>query len=260
MDGKVSQVSRVISIVTPVYHAVPEYLVDAYKSLAVQQLPAGWDWEWIVQADGPGEAGAAEFLPDDDRVRFAVGRHGGPGVARTLALGRVRGELVKVLDADDQLADDTLARDIDALERFHVGWTTSRVLDLLPDGSTLGFGNDPEEGVIPRGAVLSHWQSHNYRAQVHPATMCIRTQLVFALGGWMGLPASEDTGLLLAANAVADGYFSSKVGLLYRKWPGQTTAQAAHIDVDDLTARYTVIERRATALANDFPHWHYTGA
>ncbi|MFE7797657.1 DUF5984 family protein [Nocardia sp. NPDC057440] len=28
-------------------------------------------------------------LPDDDRIRFAVGRRGGPGVARTLALGRV---------------------------------------------------------------------------------------------------------------------------------------------------------------------------
>lgn len=249
--------SRVISVVTPAYHAVPEYLADAHKSLAAQQLPPQWDWEWIVQADGLDQAGIAAMLPDDDRIRFAAGRHGGPGVARTLALGRVTGELVKVLDADDQLTDGSLTRDIEALDRFDIGWTTSRVLDLLPDGSTLGFDNDPRDGIVARGAVLTHWLAHNYRAQVHPATICIRTQLVFALGGWMGLPASEDTGLLLAASAVADGYFSSEVGLLYRKWPGQATAQVAHADEDDSAARRTVIHRRALALAQDFPHWHY---
>ncbi|NQE90361.1 glycosyltransferase family 2 protein [Nocardia terpenica] len=252
--------SHLISIVTPVYNAVPEYVADAYKSLVAQQLPTGWTWEWIIQADGLNETDIVSALPDDDRIRFAVGRHGGPGVARTLALGRVNGELVKVLDADDQLTDGSLMRDISALERFDIGWTTSRVLDLLPDGSTLGFDNDPPEGIVPRGAVLQHWRTHNFRAQVHPTTMCIRTQLVLALGGWMALPASEDTGLLLAANAVADGYFSADVGLLYRKWPGQTTAQAAHANEDDLTARRTVIQRRAMALADDFPHWHYAAS
>ncbi|MEV6136473.1 glycosyltransferase [Nocardia sp. NPDC051990] len=250
-------VNHVISIVTPVYQAVPEYLAEAYESLVSQELPSGWTWEWIVQADGLEEAGTSAMLPNDHRIRFAAGRHGGPGVARTLALGRVNGELVKVLDADDQLASGVLSRDIAALERSDTGWTTSRVLDLLPDGSTVGFDNDPEEGILTPGAVLAHWQSHGYRAQVHPATLCIRTELVLALGGWMGLPASEDTGLLLAANAVADGYFSVEVGLLYRKWPGQTTAQAAHVDDNDLTSRRTIIERRALALAHDFPHWHY---
>ncbi|MFE9583205.1 glycosyltransferase family 2 protein [Nocardia sp. NPDC006044] len=250
--------TRLISIVTPVYQARPEFIADAYKSIVNQALPQGWAWEWIVQADGPSEAATGDTLPKDSRVSFAVGRHGGPGVARTLALGRVNGELVKVLDADDQLGDNALARDIDALANHDIGWTTSRVLDLLPDGSTIGFDNDPEQGVITRGAVLAHWQAHNFRAQVHPATLCIRTQLVLALGGWMGLPASEDTGLLLAANAVADGYFSADVGLLYRKWSGQVTAQAAHTDADDSSTRYAVIERRAQALAADFPHWHYT--
>ncbi len=40
----------------------------------------------------------------------------------------------------------------------------------------------------------------------------------------MALPASEDTGLLLALNAVSTGYFIPDAGLLYRKWPGQSTA------------------------------------
>ncbi|MFI5777473.1 glycosyltransferase [Nocardia sp. NPDC051570] len=249
--------TRLISIVTPVRQGVPEYLLKAYESLARQVLPNRWNWEWVVQADGLDQLSIAEVLPQDDRIRFAAGRHGGPGVARTLALGRVNGELVKVLDADDQLAAGALARDIDALKLYDIGWTTSRAVDLLPDGSTLEFDDNPSEGIVARGRVLTHWLSHDYRAQVHPATMCIRTQLALALGGWMGLPASEDTGLLLAANAVTDGYFSATVGLLYRKWPGQATAQAAHTDEDDLAARRAVIHRRAVALARDFPHWHY---
>ncbi|WP_199742655.1 glycosyltransferase family protein [Nocardia stercoris] len=226
----------------------------AYESIAAQELPAGWGWEWVVQGDGLDQAGIGAVLPGDERVRFGVGRHGGAGVARTSALGRVSGELVKVLDSDDRLAAGVLARDIAVLADNDIGWTTSRALDVLPDGSTRGFDHDPPEGVLARGAVLAHWRAHG-RAPVHPATLCIRTDLLLALGGWMGLPASEDTGLLLAADAVADGYFSAEIGLFYRKWPGQVTGQAAHVDRGDVAARHAVIGRRAEVLARSFPHW-----
>lgn len=63
-----------------------------------------------------------------------------------------------------------------------MGWTTARVLDLLPSGETVGFDNDPPEGLIQRGQVLDHWLAHDYRAQVHPATLCIRYDLLMALG------------------------------------------------------------------------------
>ncbi|WP_433419207.1 hypothetical protein ACQP1V_04885 [Microtetraspora malaysiensis] len=140
-------------------------------------------------------------------------------------------------------------RDIGVLaENEHIGWTTSRVLDLLPDGSTVGFDLDPPEGPIKRGAVLDHWLAHDYRAQVHPATLCIRRDLLLALGGWMALPASEDTGLLIAANTVTDGYFSADPGLLYRKWSGQMTSHASHVEPTERTARMRVIKDRAHAL------------
>lgn len=104
------------------------------------------------------------------------------------------------------------------------------MLDLLPDGSTVGFPGDPDPGPLERQAVIDYWASHDYRAPVHPATLFIRRDLLVALGGWMALPASEDTGLLLALNSVARGWFSSEVGLLYRKWEGQATGQAAHVE------------------------------
>jgi hypothetical protein len=157
---------------------------------------------------------------------------------------------MKVLDSDDQLAPGALSRDIVALSSHpDIGWTTARVLDLLPDGSTVGFDSDPAEGRIECGEVLKHWRAHDFRAQVHPATLCIRRELVFALGGWMALPASGDTGLLLAANAISPGYFIAETGMLYRKWLGQMTSQAGHTDVIERPARMAIIEARAMSIA-----------
>ncbi|MFC7305926.1 glycosyltransferase family 2 protein [Streptomyces monticola] len=246
---------RRIIIVTPVHPPSAPYLADAYKSLCDQELPDGWEWHWLIQEDGKSDA-VAPHVPDDERVTFRQGRAGGPGVARTIALSQADGAYVKVLDADDQLPPGTLARDLAALEGDRtLGWATSRVLDLMPDGSTVGFPGDPEHGPIARDAVLEHWKANGFRAQVHPATLFVRRDLLLALGGWMALPASEDTGLLLALNSVSRGWFSSEVGLLYRKWEGQATGQASHVDTAERDARMAVVEARARALA-DFG-WHY---
>jgi hypothetical protein len=148
------------------------------------------------------------------------------------------------------LTPGALARDLSALAQPGVRWATSRVLDLLPDGSTLGFDQDPPEGPIERGEVLEHWKAHDYRAQVHPATLCVRREVLLALGGWMALPASEDTGLLMALSAVSRGWFTAETGLLYRKWPGQSTSQAAHTHEGERLARMAVVEARAAALAD----------
>ncbi len=241
--------TQLVSVITPVHAPSLPHLRDAYESLRAQELPDGWEWEWLVQEDG--QAGILhEALPnDDDRIRLGMGRRGGPGVARTLALARATGTLVKVLDADDLLTPGVVERDIKALEDPDIDWSTSRVLDLLPDGTTAGFPGDPPPGRIARGAVLDYWRSHDYRASVHPATLCIRRDLVLALGGWMALPASEDTGLLIAASVVRDGHFTHEVGLLYRKWPGQATGQPAHIDPIERDARMRLIDDRARALA-----------
>lgn len=252
--------TQLVSVITPVHAPSIDYLPGAYESLAKQEMPAGWDWQWLVQEDGQTRA-LVDALPDDPRISLGAGRPGGPGVARTLALSRVSGELIKVLDADDQLTPGALARDIAAFDAHpQIGWTTSRVLDLLPDGSTAGWDKDPAGGVIDRGAVLSFWQANVYRANVHPATLCLRRDLVFVLGGWMALPASEDTGLLLAANAVSEGYFTREYGLLYRKWPGQVTSQAAHREPAEYQARMRIIEARATGLASMLPHGFPGGA
>lgn len=240
----------VLSLITPVYRPVPEQLHEAYESLRDQELPAGWQWEWVVQEDG--DTGiAASILPSDDpRITFGTGRHNGVAITRNLALSRAHGDLVKTFDQDDRLTPGVLTRDVEVLTREpDVQWTTSRVLDIFPDGSTVGFDNDPPVGRLEPGAVVEHWRAHNYRLPVHPATMCIRRQLVAALGGWMSVPGSDDTGLLIAASVLSVGYFRAEVGLLYRKWPGQTSAQASHSEPIEWHARMALISERADALA-----------
>jgi len=224
-------------------------LHEAYDSLERQTLPPGWDWQWAVQEDGQtGRVAAA--LPDDPRISVGSGRKGGPGVARTMALTRATGSLVKVLDADDQLLPGALARDIAVLtDHPDVGWTTSKALDLLPDGTTAAWDqDDPPEGRLQSQQVFEYWLDHDHRAQVLPGTICIRLELLLAVGGWMALPASEDTGMLLAANVISPGYFIAEDGLLYRKWPGQATAQAAHVDPSERHDRMAIIEARVRAM------------
>lgn len=246
----------ILSVITPGYQPVREHLLAAYESLRSQELPDGWYWEWVVQDDGtPGE-NAVTILPHDERVRAQIGRRGGVALARNLALARARGVLVKNLDQDDILTPGVLTRDIDIFETNPtVWWTTSRVLDLLPDGSLVGFPNDPPTGQLPPGFVLSHWRSHDYRLPVHPTTLCIRRQLAVALGGWMAVPGSDDTGLLVAASVVSTGYFRDEVGLHYRKWPGQVSASPDHTESSEWNLRMQLISERADALIAVAPSW-----
>lgn len=158
------------------------------------------------------------------------------------------------------LTDGALARDIAALDQdAAIGWATSRVLDLFPDGSTVAFEDDPPQGPIEKGVILEHWRSHDFIAQVHPASLCVRRDLLIALGGWMALPASEDTGLLLSLNAVSRGWFTrDEPGLLYRKWPGQATAQPSHLGAREREARMALVDARARHLM--WLDWRYPPA
>ncbi|WP_329219632.1 glycosyltransferase family 2 protein [Streptomyces sp. NBC_01485] len=251
--------NRRIVIVTAVHAPSARHLPEAYASLRAQELPPGWEWRWVIREDGATDEVAPHIPAHDTRVIFRQGRRGGPGgpgVTRTLALAHTEGEYVKVLDADDRLAPGALARDLAALEADPtLGWATSSTLDLLPDGSTIAFPGDPAEGPIERGTVLAHWKAHDFRAPVHPASLFVRRDLLTALGGWMALPASEDTGLLLALDAVSRGWFSAEAGLYYRKWDGQVTGQASHVDPVERAARMAVVEERARALKSF--HWNY---
>lgn len=236
-----------ISVITPVYQGRLDYLSEAYNSLAMQTLPTGWQWEWLVQHDDPRPLQLPPAAAADPRVRPGAARHGGPGVARTVALQRARGTLVRNLDADDILPSTALADAIEVLTRYpEIGWTTCRVLDLLPDGTLTAFPNDPAEGALAIGSVAEYWRAHNWQLHVHPTTITIRRELLLAIGGWMALPISEDTGMLLVANAFAAGWFIHRAGLHYRQHPRQITKSDPN--AADRTERMELINQRLHAI------------
>lgn len=71
----------------------------------------------------------------------------------------------------------------------------------------------------------------------------------------MALPSSGDTGLLLALDAVTDGWFIPETGLIYRKHEGQITNHPSHTSGAEWEARMSLIHARAVALRD----WDATG-
>lgn len=238
-----------ISVVTPVgEHAATSHLLDAYRSLDAQQLPTEHAWEWLVQLDcQAGGPALPTHLIDDPRVTIGRNRRGGPAVARTTALARSRGNIVRNLDADDQLTPGALADAAHVLAaQPTIGWTACPCVDLLPDGSSRRWDRDPPPGRLPIGSIGTLW-ARTRQLSVHPATLTIRRDLLIALGGWMALPVSEDLGLLLALETLTAGWFLDQPGVIRRTHPGQMTKATTHDEEKD--ALRGLVAERAQALA-----------
>ncbi|MER7415475.1 hypothetical protein ABT346_01580 [Micromonospora peucetia] len=66
----------------------------------------------------------------------------------------------------------------------------------------------------------------------------------------MAMSTAEDTGMLLAANALADGWFIWEPSLLYRKHEAQVTVQQHHTEPIERQARRNLIVARVDALTS----------
>ncbi|MFI6158182.1 glycosyltransferase [Kitasatospora sp. NPDC051170] len=244
---------NIISVVTPVYDGGHQFLAEAYRSLCEQELPEGWTWQWIVQEDGETGVPAAS-LPADERISTGIGPRGGAAMARTMALTRVIGSLVRALDADDMLPAGALARAIDVMTKHpQLGWCVGACLDLLPDGTLAPGPCDPDEGLLRPGMLAEGLRAGNL--QVMGTTMTIRTDLLRALGGWPAVPSGEDVGVLLAAEAVSPGWMISEPAEIYRKHAGQLTETPAFIDPVLTAARHSAMLSRAEALHRSGWKW-----
>ncbi|WP_129837639.1 glycosyltransferase [Streptomyces sp. RFCAC02] len=243
-----------ISVITPVYDGGHHYLAAAGESVEAQRLPAGWAVQWVVQEDGTTGRPLAG-LPDVPWITRGGARRGGAARARTLGLARATGRLVRALDADDLFPDPhALARDIETLTRRpDMGWCVSPVLDLLPDGTLRPGPRDPAPGPLPGGCLADGLRKNEL--PVVGTAMTTYTALVRLLGGWPALPATEDVGLLLAAEAVTPGWMQERPGAIYRKHGVQSTTHPGFTDPAETRARHASVLQRADALRASGWRW-----
>ncbi|MET7286831.1 glycosyltransferase [Streptomyces sp. NPDC005573] len=236
-----------ISVITPVFDGGDAYLSETYESVAGQRLPAGWSLEWIVQEDGRTGKPLAR-VPDEPWISKGTGRAGGAARTRTLALTRATGVLTRSLDADDLFPDPyVLARDIEALGAHpDLAWTVAPCLDLHPDGSLTPGPYDPPPGRLSAGLLAEGLRQGALAVVGTMATYY--TGLLLAVGGWPALPALEDVGPLLAAEAVSDGWMQEKPGGIYRKHPRQSTASPEHRDEEEAAIRTKAVLDRAESM------------
>ncbi|MEU5242657.1 glycosyltransferase family A protein [Streptomyces asoensis] len=247
--------NRTISVVTPVYAGGAKYLTEAYESIRDERerLPAGWTVQWLVQEDGT-TGQPLRPLPDEPWISTGMASKGGAGVARTMALPRARGELVRTLDADDVIMPGGLARDIAVMETHpEVGWCVSAGLDLLPDGSMVPGPYDPPEGPLNFEALLTAFDEDVFPILAQHLTA--RTPLLLAVGAWPALPAWETMAAVLCCAAVSDGWMVSAPGGIYRRHSGQTTSQPGYSEVADLRDLKVIVQAQAQALHSAGWRW-----
>ncbi|MFE8915294.1 glycosyltransferase family 2 protein [Streptomyces globisporus] len=241
-----------VDVVTAVHAPYAVFLPSAWQSLRGQGHA---EWTWLVQIDGPPDkvldslrgCGAA----DDPRVSVAAhGTTEGPAVSRNIALGRAAAALVQNMDADDELEPDALTTLIEALAtRPAAGYAVGHARDLMPDGDLIDHVLPVPAGVLPRGALLDRWTDD---LPVHPAGAMWRRSLLLSLGGWSALHGMEDTALLMAASASADGVLVDSPTLRYRRHAAQRSKEKSKFAGGG--AQVALVRRRA-ALLRELPSW-----
>lgn len=236
-----------VSVLTPVHAPRADHLDETWASLAVQTLPDGWEFEWVVQEDGT-DPELRQMLPDDDRVVYdAVGMQLGSATTRNLALARARGEIVQVLDGDDTLVPGALEVLCEALlDHPKATWAAGRATDLLPDRTRMHFPDLLEPGLVNPGEVVARWREGGGTFPFHPAGAMARTDVVRAIGGWAALPQSSDQLLFAAMSEMFHGVYVNQETLLFRKWHKQQSNHPQRAELRRLI-RY-VVRQRITAL------------
>lgn len=236
-----------VSIITAVDPSRVDYFQQTIASV-MEARKHSPDFEWIVQVDGESAECAHDALAASAKIQ-ANRIHCGPGATRNFALERVTAMYVRNLDADDILMPQALV-DIEAfLYQYHFPvWLVSAVYDT-EDGTTQIERSDFIHGpVIQAGELLRMWD--DMLIPVHPTTLCIQSDVARVFGGWMALPASEDTGLLMTVSSLFDGGYLSAPTVLYRRSPIQMSAtEGWGKPGQTLEIRYALIRRRAELVA-----------
>jgi len=245
--------SEPVAVITPLLDPDPEYLLDSYADLRQQTMP----WRWYLQHDAATATTIPAVIAADPRVSVGVnGRWLGSGGSRNLALARAAGEaFVYAHDYDDRLAPGAFVALLAPMcANPQVGWVAGSFGDLhyrAGRWEAAPFLYDVPPGPVPAGAwidLMTEWPAPCAPALPAPTSMMWRSELLYGLGGWGGVPRGEDTLLVQGAYALADGYLIGESTGWYRKHDQQKSRDASSYARVEREAALLLARRREAAL------------
>jgi len=239
-----------ISVLTAVHRAGAGFLTEAIESVRTQQLPTGWELEWVVQEDGPRSDLVDAFEKHAGWVRYSAnGQRLGIGPTRNHALSRASGSLIQVLDADDLLLPHAIATLVQAFDDPAIHWAVGQADDLLPDGSRKSFPPYLPLGRVAPGLVNSWAEDQGGNWPIHCAGLMMRAASLRAVGGWGGAPFDDDLIMFAALSEVTDGWAEEEITWLYRQHPAQATRDPHWREWGDTGRRIALQRMRAVRSA-----------
>lgn len=164
------------------YHRAADYVGDAVESLLAQSHR---NLEVLVVNDGSFEEPDAilDELATDPRVRVVTQLNGGESAARNLGARLARGEYVAMLDADNMLEPDFVARALEIFAREPgLAYVSCWLRFVAPDGSP----NPDVAGYAPLGNRVARDDLDNWDGD----TVAVLPRRIFTELGYGFEPAS----------------------------------------------------------------------
>jgi succinoglycan biosynthesis protein ExoO len=166
------QTRPVVSVIIANFNGA-DFLADAIRSVQQQTLH---DIEIIVSDDGSSDGSVgivAALMANDPRISLLRSeRNRGPAAARNKAIAAAEGEWIAVIDADDLMHPERLARLVDAGHRDGADLIADNVIEFHQDGST-----KPRPMLTGRWLARPHWVD---------AVAYIRANLFYVRGPALG--------------------------------------------------------------------------
>jgi glycosyltransferase involved in cell wall biosynthesis len=243
LDG--DYVSGKVSVIIPTYNYA-NFLLDAIQSVFRQRVS---DLEVIVVDDGSTDHTARILDTHRGRLKYIYQHNAGLSAARNVGMANSTGEFIQFLDADDMLGSNSLALQLQYLERHpevNIVVCRNRLFQR-----TTGDGRP-----IPSGS----WKLYHGNLDLHlcyfniaPPHAFLSRRKAVVQTGWFDsrLKACEDYDFWL--RAAVQGYIPhyNSAGLVYyRRHPKSMSANRVNQHLHD-----AVLHKRLSSLLNQHPQY-----
>ncbi len=169
-----------VSVVIPAYNA-ERCLRETVESVLAQTYPAH---EVLIIDDGSRDATAEIAQSFGDRVRLISQANQGIAGARNTGIREATGEWIALLDHDDLMRPDKLARQVAvAQSRPGLQVVYSSFEYLFPDGSTR---------LTPAFPARELWPAIRYRTPILPSTSLVRRSALLEIGSFHNIYVVDD--------------------------------------------------------------------